>query len=213
MNGGWIFILGLVLLFVLGAVIGNRLRREYRSRLGPTIRTVATVWAFYWVHFSLVVLAAVWSTWHLSLPTPLALGGGLVIAAVGAGVHLSAAYAFGSLRRLLGLDSTRLVTEGIYRWSRNPQNVGWALVLVGVGLVRESGMVLLLALVFWLSFRLYLPLEEELLRRLFGEAYETYRHRTHRYFGPPGGIARNEDDGNVARGNSPNRAFPTDSLG
>jgi protein-S-isoprenylcysteine O-methyltransferase Ste14 len=184
MSDSWIFILGLALMFVLGAVIGRRLGPEYRSRLRPSIQTVAAVWAFYAVHFSLVVLAAVESSWHFSLPTPVAVGGGTVLAAVGGAICLSAAYAFRSVRRMSGLDSTRLVTEGIYRWSRNPGLVGWTLVLVGLALVRGSAMVLLLALIFWLTYRLQLPLEEELLRHLFGEAYETYRYRTHRYFGP-----------------------------
>jgi len=185
MYSDWIFILGLALLFVLGAVIGRRLGPEYRSRLGPSIPTVAAVWAFYAVHFTLVVLAAVWSTWHFSLSAPLAFGGGLALIAVGAAIHLSATYTFGSFKRMMGLDTTRLVTEGIYRWSRNPLFVSWTLVLVGLGLVCESAMILVLALVFWVSYRLCLPLEEELLGRLFGETYETYRHRTHRYFGRP----------------------------
>jgi len=185
MSDSWIFSLGLASVFVLAAVIGRRLGPEYQSRLAPSIQTVAAVWAFYAVHFALVVLAAVESTWHFSLPTPLAVSTGVVLAAVGGAVYLSAAYAFWSVRRMSGLDRTRLVTEGIYRWSRNPQLLGWTLVLVGLGLVRGSAMVLLLALVSWLSYRVYLPLEEKLLRRLFGEAYETYRHRTHRHFGRP----------------------------
>jgi protein-S-isoprenylcysteine O-methyltransferase Ste14 len=186
MNGAWLFIVGWALMFVLGAVIWNRLARDYRRRPGASIQTVALVWALSPVHFSLVVLAAVKSTWHFSLPTPLALGGGIVLAGVGAVVGLAAAYEFRwSLKRLNFLDNTRLVTEGIYRWSRNPQLVGWTLVLVGLGLIRGSAMVLLLALVVLLGYRLIMPLEEELLGRLFGDAYEAYRSRTHRYFGPP----------------------------
>ena len=84
MSDSWIFSLGLALLFVLGAVIGRRLGPEYRSLWGPSIQTAAAVWAFYAVHFSLVVLAAVWSTWHFSFPTPMAVGGGTVLVAVGA---------------------------------------------------------------------------------------------------------------------------------
>jgi len=184
MSDSWMFSLGLALLLVLGASIGRRLGPEYRSRLGPSISTVVMAWVLYALHFALVVLAAVRSTWHFSLPALVAFGGGMALIAVGGAMHLSATYVFG-FRRQSGLDSTRLVTEGIYRWSRNPLFVGWALVLVGLGLVRASAMVLLLALVFWASYRLCLPLEEELLGRLYGEAYETYRHRTHRYFGPP----------------------------
>ena len=99
-------------------------------------------------------------------------------------MYLSAVYAYRSFKRLQGPDTTRLVTHGIYRWSRNPQAVGWALVLVGVGLIGESAMVLVLAVGFWVAFRLYLPVEEELVHRLFGDAYERYPRRTHRYFGP-----------------------------
>jgi len=198
MHGNVTLGIGLALLAVLGAVIGSRLPPEYRSRLGPSIQTVATIWAFSGLHFTLVVLAAVEPTWPFSLPTPLAPGSGLVLATVGAAVYVSAAAAFRSLKRMSGVETTRLVTEGIYRWSRNPQAVGWALVLVGLGLIRESAAVLLLAAVFWLSFRLYLPLEEELLRRIFGDAYETYLRRTHRYFGFPRSVAQKEHDGDAA---------------
>lgn len=103
---------------------------------------------------------------------------------VGGLVYLSAAYAFRSLKRASGLDRTHLVTGGVYGWSRNPQLVGWVLVLLGFSLLGRSAMVLLLALIFWLSYRIYLPLEEQLLQRLFGETYEVYRRRTPRYFGP-----------------------------
>jgi len=184
-NERWVFIPGLTLLFALGAVVGKRLTREYRSRRDASIKTVALVWALSGVHFGLVVVAAAWSTWHFSLPAPVALRGGVVLVGVGAVICVDAAYAFRSLKRLNFLEHTRLVTEGIYRWSRNPQFVGWTLVLVGLGLLRGSAMVLFLAGLVWVSYRLHLPTEEEHLRRVFGDAYEAYQRRTHRYFGPP----------------------------
>jgi protein-S-isoprenylcysteine O-methyltransferase Ste14 len=188
MADGLTFSLGLALMLVLVVVIGRRLGQEYRSFLHPSIQTVAAEWACSGVHFSLVVLAATRSTWHFSLPAPLALGGGLTLVAVGGAIYLTATYVFG-FKRQLGLDTTRLVTEGIYRWSRNPLFVGWTLVLIGLGLARESAMVLFLTLVLWVCYRFCLPLEEELLSRLYGEAYETYRQHTHRYFGPPRSVA------------------------
>ena len=181
---GWVFIPGLTLLLALGAVLGKRLARECLSRRDASILTVALVWAFTGVHFGLVVAAAAWSTWHFGIIAPVAIGG-VVLVAVGGAMSLAAAYAFRSLKRLNFLNHTRLVTEGIYRWSRNPQLVGWTLVLVGLGLVRGSAMVLFLAGLVWVGYRLHLPAEEEHLRRVFGDAYEAYLRRTHRYFGPP----------------------------
>ena len=181
----WVFIPGLALLFALGGVVGKRLTREYRSHRDANIATVALVWALTGVHFVLVVVAAVWSTWHVGLFEPLALGGGAVLVGVGAAICLGAGYAFRSLKRLNFLEHTRLVTEGIYRWSRNPQLVGWTLVLVGLGLLRGSAIVLFLAGLAWVGYRLHLPTEEEHLRRVFGDGYVAYQRRTHRYFGPP----------------------------
>ena len=63
-----------------------------------------------------------------------------------------------------------MVTDGIYRWSRKPQAVGWILVLAGVGLVRESWIVLVLAVGFWVAFRLYLPVDEALVHQSFADA-------------------------------------------
>ena len=185
LNDSVIFAVGLTVLLVLGAVAGKRLARDYRSRRETSIQTVALVWALTGIHFSLVVLAVMKSTWHFGLYAPLGLGSGIVLMVAGAGMCLSAAYAFRSIRRMNFLDDTRLVTEGIYRWSRNPQLVGWTLVLLGLGLILGSAMVLFLAVVGFVGYRVYLPTEEEHLRRVYGDAYETYRRRTHRYFGLP----------------------------
>lgn len=184
MSRNWIFIPGLALLVVLSVIVGLRLRPEYRNRLRPSFPTVCLVVTLYTIHFGLLMLAAIWSTWSFSLPLSIAVGGGTALVVVGTAVYLNALYVFG-FKRQWGADTTRLVTEGIYRWSRNPLFLGWTLILVGIALIRGSAMVLLLTLFFWISYRLSLPLEEELLGRLYGEDYETYRRRTHRYFGSP----------------------------
>jgi protein-S-isoprenylcysteine O-methyltransferase Ste14 len=185
MNTGLLFTSGLCVLFALGAGCGIRLMGEYRTRREPTLMTVALVWAFYGVHFLLVLIAAADSTWPVPLPRWAASAGGAVLVILGGAIYLAAAAAFGSLKRLSGLDSSRVIAGGIYRWSRNPQTVGWMTFLLGIALLSSSGMVLLLAVLFWISFRIYLPLEEDLLERLHGQAYRDYRAETHRYFGAP----------------------------
>lgn len=181
----WLFALGFAALLLLGSWCGYRLRAEYRTHQRPTLMTVAGVWVLYSLHFGLILIAAVDSTWSISLPRPLSVGAGIFCLLFGAIVCFAAMASFRSLKRLSGMNSNRLITGGIYSWSRNPQNVGWTLFLIGVALLRTSAMILLLAALFWIGFRLYLPLEEQLLERIFGDAYRTYRSQTHRYFGPP----------------------------
>lgn len=180
----WLFVIGWVLLIALTAVLSKCLPYDYRTRLRPSFWTLMIVKAFSGVHFTLLVIAAIRSTWRFSLPAPLALVSAILLIAAGTAICLAALYAYGgSVMRLSGFKTDRLVTEGIYRWSRNPQMIGGTVILVGVGLICDSGMVLLLAVFMWLAAWLYLPVEEELLQRLYGDAYQDYRGRTHRYFG------------------------------
>lgn len=185
MRPEWLFVPGLVAILLLACWCGVRLRAEYRTCRELSLTTVAIVWTLYSIHLALVVLAAANSVWALPLAQWLSIPGGLLVLG-GTLTYLAAALSFRSLRRMSGMDASRLVTGGIYRWSRNPQNVGWTLVLVGVGLLSASGMVLLLAALFWIGFRAYLPLEERFLERLHGEEYRAYRSHSHRYFGLPG---------------------------
>jgi len=181
----WLFTGGIGTLLVLGTWCGIRLRAEYRTRREPTFMTVAMVWVLYGIHFLLTLAAAANSTWLFPLPRMVSVSGGIIFMTVGASIYVAAVVAFRSLSRLSGLDSSRLITVGIYRWSRNPQHIGWTLILVGIAFLSRSGMVLLLAALFWTSLRMYLPLEERLLDRIYGQEYRTYRSQTHRYFGPP----------------------------
>lgn len=186
MGSEWLFVAGFVLLFALGAAIGQRMALDCRDHARLSIPTVSLVWAFCGVHFALVVIAAIDRTWRFDIPYGLALGVGGALAAAGISISLASASAFGSFKRMNYRDCGRLVTSGVYRWSRNPQTVGWLLVLLGTALFRQSAMVIILALVLWLGVHMTLPLEEQSLLRTFGEAYEDYRRHTPRYFAFPG---------------------------
>src|SRR5512146_1403659 len=161
LNSPWLFILGWALLLVLTAVLAKLLPRDYRRILRPSLPTMLITWAFTGVHFALTVVATEYSTWRFSLPSPLALGIGSLLVAAGLALGGGAAYVYRSVRRMNGLETNRLVTEGVYRWSRNPQTIGWTLILLGVALFRPSAMILLLAFFFFGTMRLYLPVEEE----------------------------------------------------
>jgi protein-S-isoprenylcysteine O-methyltransferase Ste14 len=71
---------------------------------------------------------------------------------------------------------TRLVVRGLYRYVRNPMYVGVLLILTGWALLFRSGGVLQYGIAVALLVQLFVMLvEEPLLRRRFGVAYESYR--------------------------------------
>jgi len=173
----------------LGAWCILRVRREYLERDRLSLPSVIGVWVLYLSHFAATAVAAATSRWPMPLHDPIAVTGGILLLAVGGFLFLAGIISFRSFRRMSGMDTSTLVTMGAYRWSRNPQNVGWALFLVGLALLGRSVLALLLAAVFWGSFRAYVPAEEKFLERIFGAEYRDYRARSHRYLGPPGSPA------------------------
>lgn len=81
-----------------------------------------------------------------------------------------------------GRASSRLVTWGPYRFSRNPMYVGLSLAYLGeAGMLRQAWPVILLPLVLAYLNWTVIPVEESKLREVFAEDYERYRARVRRW--------------------------------
>ena len=78
-------------------------------------------------------------------------------------------------------EKTTLITDGIYRISRNPAFVGFDLLYVSLCLLLPNLPLILSSL--WAAGMLHLQIlqEERHLTRVFGEAYKTYCKHTRRY--------------------------------
>lgn len=179
---GW-YAAAIPLVLAFGAWCIFRVRAEYLEEARLSRLSVVAVWVLYTAHFAITLAAAATSRWPLPLNLASARVAGLLLLGAGALLFVGGVVSFRSFRRMSGLDNSRLVTTGAYRWSRNPQNVGGALFLAGVALAGRSGLALLMAAVFWVTFRVYVSAEEEFLERTFGEAYRDYCASTHRYLG------------------------------
>lgn len=85
-------------------------------------------------------------------------------------------------RESSGLEG-RLDTEGPYRYSRNPQYVGYVVVLGGGAILAGSWMTAILAAAGIVWFLLAPFAEEPWLRAQYGDAYETYSESVPRFVG------------------------------
>src|SRR5213083_1813557 len=78
--------------------------------------------------------------------------------------------------------STRIVTHGPYRFSRNPMYIGLALCTLGLAfLVDCAWMLLAVPIALVLIDRLVVTREERYLERKFGEEYLSYKRRVRRW--------------------------------
>jgi len=106
---------------------------------------------------------------------------GAVIALLGVGEFRRAGTSVNPIRP----DAVRrVVTGGIYRFSRNPMYLGFALALGGWALWLSNALALagVPGLVVYLN-RYQIGPEEELLLERFGTDYDDYKAKVHRWFG------------------------------
>jgi protein-S-isoprenylcysteine O-methyltransferase Ste14 len=79
-------------------------------------------------------------------------------------------------------SASALVTDGVYRWTRNPMYLGMALLYAGIALVVDNliALLLLIPLVFVIQ-REVIAREEAYLETRFGERYRAYRDSVRRW--------------------------------
>lgn len=80
-------------------------------------------------------------------------------------------------------DKTKLVTDGIYKFSRNPAFVGFDFMYIGVLLMFFNIGTLLLSLFSIVMLHLQILQEEKYMAKTFGEEYLEYKKKVFRYIG------------------------------
>ena len=78
--------------------------------------------------------------------------------------------------------SDQLITNGIYRISRNPIYIGMVVFLVGTAILFGSATPWIVIPFYpWLINRKFILIEEEMLEKEFGEEYRKYKSRVRRW--------------------------------
>ena len=98
-----------------------------------------------------------------------------------------ALYAFGYLVVMVSLADYRrappdaVVTDGLYRYSRNPQWLGLASVFLGTALAEGGWLPLVLVLILVVAYHFQILLEEQVCISAYGQSYSDYMRRVPRY--------------------------------
>jgi protein-S-isoprenylcysteine O-methyltransferase Ste14 len=79
-------------------------------------------------------------------------------------------------------QSSLIVTDGVYKYSRNPMYLGMLVMLTGASLMMGTIPAMFAPIGFFLVIdKVFIPFEEEKLRNFFGDVYAAYLSRTRRW--------------------------------
>ena len=148
---------------------------KYPPKLLPPVYFLAAIILMLILHFFLPILR--WAAWPWNLP-------GVVLIALGFSITLSAVERFKQLGTAIKPfeSSSALVTDGMFRFSRNPMYLGLIAILLGTAISLESFSPFLVPPVFGWWIRLKFVVKEELmLTDKFGDTYLDYKKKVRRW--------------------------------
>ena len=154
------------------------MRRDYRSlgRLSWPCLAVVLVMFF-------IPHLALHDAIRYTVPTAAIAWVGVVLAALGVALCLGAFGVFGAVKKVLCLDHGTLTVTGPYRWTRNPQYVGWSMFVFGFALTGWTARCLIALGIYVVIVHGMVLVEEEHLGRVFGTDYGAFRRQVPRYVG------------------------------
>ena len=134
-----------------------------------------------WASFSYFYLPDDWPRIHVSLILQSA---GWAVITLGVLIMLWSLAGLG-LRRTHGVDADFLVQTGLYRWTRNPQIIGFSLGMIGFITLWPSWHMLVSILLLVVLLHLMVITEEEHLLAKHGAVYLRYCDQVPRYIRMP----------------------------
>lgn len=162
----------------MSAVVGERRPRpstQEKRRLIPPVYLLLTLLAMGLLHWLLPAAGVVTVPYtHLGVPLLLA---GICVTSTAVRVFAKVGTPVVPFRR-----STVLVTDGLYRYTRNPMYLGLVAIALGVWLLLGSLSPLAPVVVFIgiIEFH-FIRAEERFLAAIFGTAYTSYKQRVRRW--------------------------------
>ena len=169
-------------------VFRGLVRREYqrKGRLTPVSGFLETLVFILFMAFPYIYNPPEWPwTWSPDICPPLRITG-LAVLIIGAAIAFPAMVWLGMCRSF-GQEVNVLRTTSFYRFTRNPQIVGGALLVIGDAMLWPSGYALGWIVLYAIFAHTMVLTEEEHMGKIYGERYMLYCKKIPRYLGIPRG--------------------------
>jgi len=165
---------------------GNSEKNKTKRILIPVFTLIFLIWLYEIIrpafHMQFLLLPETVSVYLIQNKTVLFFGAGLIL--LGLILFGFTLKDFGSSLRF-GLDKNnkgKLITSGIFSFSRNPFFLSIDIYLTGIALMLPSAFHIAFTLAAIVGIHFFILKEERFLKENYGEEYLNYKQRTRRYF-------------------------------
>jgi protein-S-isoprenylcysteine O-methyltransferase Ste14 len=163
-------------------VLANKNKNGKAQRVERMLQATTFSWIIIWFGEIIVTLLSLDNRLML-LNSDFIRISGLVLIAIGVIFFITAAITMKNSWRV-GIDKStksKLITEGIYKYSRNPAFVGFYLMFIGLFLVYSDLITCISMLINIYAMNRLVIEEEKHLEKMFGKEYTDYKKKAPRY--------------------------------
>lgn len=163
-------------------VLADNSKSEKTQRVERILQITTFIWVIVWfgdiiwMHLNLNNRLKLWNSYIISIS-------GLFFIIIGVTFFILAAITMKNSWRV-GIDKStksKLIIEGIYKYSRNPAFVGFYLMFIGLFLVYTDVITCGVMLLNIYAMNKLVIEEEKHLEEVFGKEYINYKNKTPRY--------------------------------
>jgi protein-S-isoprenylcysteine O-methyltransferase Ste14 len=90
-----------------------------------------------------------------------------------------------AIRNFANSPKDKVITKGLYSFTRNPTYIGMILMQIGLGIACSSWLYILLTVVLMILLNANLSAEERYCLYMYGDDYRKYKNSTPRWLGIP----------------------------
>ena len=175
------FIITALILIIYATIILLDTKKAYDAKK-VLPRWLALSWSL--MYLSGLFLLILLNIWILPIDLIISVILDSILIRIGVAILFISMVQLKSISRSFGRDNTQLITTRIYRWSRNPQNLGCFFIIFGTALIVRSLISFILAVIYLIVIHFYIAyMEEKYLEKLFEKEYSIYKRKTPRYIG------------------------------
>ena len=184
MKDAYIIIAVLFLLFSY-VVFRKIIRQDYKKRMKLTPISYILEFLVFAIHANSIYLILPGQWPHLpTLPENLiVVTVSTVLFSIGVLILFISYFSLGN-KPSLGMDKNKLKTDGIYQYSRNPQLVGYGMMLLAFTVLFFSWLMLFWFFQYLIISYFMIRSEEEFLVQRYGDAYRAYCKKVPRILKP-----------------------------
>ena len=163
-------------------VLAKRKKDKKKKVVETTVKISTFIWGLTWI-IEIFAGQSINKNLYILFSNILINYIGILITAIGVSIFMIAMISMKTSWRV-GIDKntkTKLVTYGIYNYSRNPAFVGFDLMFIGLFLIYPNILTSIVLILNIIAIHRLILQEEKHLKNLFGTEYIAYKEKTPRY--------------------------------